>query len=164
MFSQTVEYALRAMIHLASLGEGEALTSEMIAERTQVPRGYLSKVMRSLVLAELVVSQRGPSGGFSLARPAARISMLEVVNAVDPLHRITQCPLGNPAHLRLCPLHHRLDEAIAMIEKEFRGTTLAEVLESRPDKACRALTVTGAPGRDAGDPAPDSPRTPAPKR
>lgn len=142
MFSQTVEYAMRAMVHLCSTQQGEALTSEVIAERTRVPRGYLSKVMRDLVLADLVTSQRGPNGGFSLARPAAQISMLDVVNAVDPLHRITECPLGNPAHINLCPLHRRLDESIAAIERDFKRTSLAEVLESRSgtDRACRALT------------------------
>lgn len=144
MFSQTVEYAMRAMIHLAGLPEDASVNSEAIAERTQVPRGYLSKVMRDLVLADLVRSQRGPNGGFCLARPASKISMLEVVNAVDPLHRITRCPLGNPAHMHLCPLHRRLDDAIATIETEFGRTSLGEVIRSDPDarRACRALTGT----------------------
>ncbi|MBN8644559.1 MAG: Rrf2 family transcriptional regulator [Planctomycetes bacterium] len=152
MFSQTVEYAMRAMVHLATLAQGEALTSEVLAERTKVPRGYLSKVMRDLVLADLVLSQRGPSGGFTLARPPSHISMLEVVSAVDPLHRIKECPLGNPAHVSLCPLHRRLDDAIGMIEREFNGTSLAEVLESRPERSCRALTVAvKAPRRGKRD-------------
>lgn len=143
MISQTIEYALRAMNHLAGLGPGATASSESIAERTKVPRGYLSKVMRDLVVAGLVESQRGPSGGFCLARPANRLSILDIVNAVDPIRRIRQCPLGNPAHLSLCPLHRRLDDALAMIEQEFRSTTLAELLESSQQTArqCRSLVV-----------------------
>lgn len=141
MLSQTVEYALRAMVHIAAIPPDSALTSEAIAERTKVPKGYLSKVLRDLVVAGLITSQRGPSGGFSLSRPAPKISMLEVVNAVDPIQRITKCPLGNPAHLQLCPLHRRLDDAIATIERDFAKTSLAEIVESssRAGKSCRTL-------------------------
>ena len=124
MFSQTVEYALRAMMHLASL-DGKPVTSDRIALQTGVPPGYLSKVMRDLVRAELVLSFRGPGGGFVLSRPAAEISMLDVVTAVDPIRRIHQCPLGKAEHAGLCPLHRHLDGALADIERCFANTTLA---------------------------------------
>lgn len=141
MLSQTVEYALRAMVHLAALDPETATNSQSIATATKIPHGYLSKVLRDLVVAKLVTSQRGPSGGFCLARQAAKISLLEVVNAVDPLTRITQCPLGNPAHIALCPLHTRIDHAIAMIETEFEKTSLAELVQSsaRDKITCRLL-------------------------
>lgn len=116
------------MMHLAALPSGAAANSESIAERTKVPQGYLSKVLRDLVVAELVTSQRGPNGGFTLAREPSRISMLDVVNAVDPIQRILKCPLGNPAHVKLCPLHRRIDDALDTIEREFGKTSLAEVL------------------------------------
>lgn len=141
MLSQTVEYALRAMVHVAGLEPDQALSSEVLAQRTQIPKDYLSKVMRDLAVAQLVKSQRGPNGGFKLARPAAQISLLDVISAVDPIERIVRCPLGNPAHLNLCPLHRRMDHAIAMIEQEFRKTTLAELLASgaAESSSCRIL-------------------------
>lgn len=143
MLSQTVEYALRAMIHLAALDGGVSTNSETIAERTRVPQGYLSKVLRDLVVAGLVNSQRGPNGGFSLAREPRSISMLDVVNAVNPIERISACPLGNPSHTQLCPLHQRLDDALDMIERQFRDTTLAEVLADggKSSKECRTLVT-----------------------
>lgn len=149
MLSQTMEYALRAMTCLAQLDPEESANSETIAERTQVPQGYLSKILRDLVVAELVDSQRGRNGGFSLARPANKISLLDVVNAVDRLQRITRCPLGNPAHLKLCPLHQRIDRALDHIEREFQGTTLDEVLvpaRSAPDR-CRSLVAPRVRGK-----------------
>jgi DNA-binding IscR family transcriptional regulator len=65
------------------------------------------------------------------------LTILEVVNAVEPIGRIRECPLGLAAHgARLCPLHKRLDNALAMVEAAFRRTTLAEILaeptKSRP--------------------------------
>lgn len=141
MLNQTIEYALRAMIHLASLGQDAAANSETIAARTKVPKGYLSKILRDLVVGGLVNSQRGPNGGFTLSRPPATISMLDVVNAVGPIERIKSCPLGNPDHLHLCPLHRRLDDAMGMIEHEFARTSLAEVLETSTAgrRHCRSL-------------------------
>lgn len=141
MFSSTFEYALRAAVNLASV-QGSSVSAERIAECTQVPPGYISKVMRDLVLAGLVESQRGPNGGFRLARPATEISVLDVMSAVAPMARIDSCPLGNAAHINLCPLHRRLDDAIAGVEKAFGETSLAELVEqpSKGEKQCRRLT------------------------
>ena len=65
----------------------------------------------------------------TLAKPAEEIAILEVVNAVEPIQRIRTCPLGLAAHgVHLCPLHRRLDDALAMVEEAFKASTLAELL------------------------------------
>lgn len=139
MISQSVEYALRAMSFLATL-EGGAASSVVIARTTRVPQGYLSKVMRELVRGGLVRSYRGPKGGFVLSRAPASISVLDVVNAVDPIERIERCPLGNPAHANLCPLHRCIDEALAQVELDFSRTSLGAVLEhAGRGRCCQAL-------------------------
>ncbi len=128
MFSQTVEYALRAIVTIAQ-HRGKACTAQQIAEITQVPAPYLSKMMQGLVHAGLVISKRGLHGGFLLAKDAKELTILTVVNAVDPLKRIYQCPLGIDAHEgNLCPLHRRLDHAMAVVEDSFRETTVADLL------------------------------------
>ena len=133
MFSQTVEYALRAVVHLAS-NVPNAQTTEEIAKATRVPQAYLSKVLQSLVQAGVVKSQRGIGGGMSLARAPTELTILEVVNAVDPIRRIVTCPLNLAAHgVRLCPLHRRVDNALALVEDAFRSTTLQEVIDEPTD-------------------------------
>ncbi len=130
MFSQTVEYALRAVVYLASQAP-EARTTDQIAAATRMAdkRPYLAKVLQGLARKGLVVTQRGVGGGVSLARPPERVTILDVVNAVEPVRRITTCPLGLAAHgARLCPLHKRMDDALAHVERALGGTTLAEVL------------------------------------
>ncbi len=128
MISQTAEYALRAIVWLAAHGT-EPQTTVQIAKATRVPAGYLSKVLQSLGRARLVSSQRGLYGGFTLARPAGEIHVLEVVNAVDPIQRIRTCPLGLKSHgKKLCALHQRLDDAIAHIENAFSESTIADLL------------------------------------
>ncbi len=127
MFSQTAEYALRAVVYLASEG-AEARTAQQIAAATRVPVGYLAKVMQSLSRAGVVHSQRGLHGGFTLSRPAGELTVLDVLQAVDPIRRIRGCPLGLKGHVNLCPLHRRLDQAIGMVEDALRRSTIAELL------------------------------------
>jgi Rrf2 family protein len=136
MISQTAEYALRAIVYLAGQ-EGAACTTTQIANTTQIPAGYLAKVMQSLSRARLVKSRRGVNGGFILAHDSRELSILTVINAVDPIQRFSECPLGIPSHgPRLCPLHHRLDQAAEMVEDAFGKTMVAELLavpqERRP--------------------------------
>ena len=119
---------MRAVLALAA-GGGRSLTTQQIAETMHVPRSYLSKVLQSLVHAKLVVSKRGLTGGFVLARSAELISLLEILNSVNPIQRIESCPLDLDEHRsELCPLHRRLDQAMGMVEDAFAKTTLAEIL------------------------------------
>jgi len=128
MFSNTVEYALRAVVYLAYEAP-EARTTAQIAEATKVPKDYLSKILQGLAKKEIVQTQRGVGGGVSLARGPGELTILDVVNAVEPIERIKSCPLGLKSHgIRLCPLHRRIDDALAMVEAAFAKTTLAEVL------------------------------------
>src|SRR5205814_9998569 len=102
---------------------------QQMAQVTKVPMAYLSKVMQSLGRAGLVHSQRGLHGGFTLVHEPTKLTISDVVQAVEPLQRIRSCPLGLEAHrVRLCPLHKKLDDALSLIEKAFRETTLADVL------------------------------------
>ncbi len=148
MFSQTVEYALRAMVHLAREAPASC-TTEQIAQAMQVPKAYLSKVLQALVRAGLVNSQRGLGGGMTLSREACELNLFEAVQAVDPIQRIRACPLGLAEHAeQLCPLHRRLDEALASVEKAFRATTLDQLLE--PDASgYNKIAVAGATARPA---------------
>ncbi len=143
MFTQTAEYALRAIVSLADSSGGQPLTTQQIANLTQVPLNYLSKIMQALGRGGLVESQRGKHGGFTLAKPANRLTILDVLNAVDPLPRIRSCPLHLKTHSRqLCPLHRRLDDAIGSVERAFAETAIADLLA--PQRDIRPLcAVTG---------------------
>ncbi|MBU0756208.1 MAG: Rrf2 family transcriptional regulator [Planctomycetes bacterium] len=134
MISQTAEYALRALVWLSE-HQDLPQTTEQIATAMNIPTGYLSKVLQTLGRANLVQSQRGLGGGFVLAKPPDRISILKIINAVDPIQRIRECPLGRK-HVgeKLCPLHDRLDAALALIEDTFRACTLADLCPSEGER------------------------------
>lgn len=128
MFSQSVEYALRAVVHLAMHASTPQKTSE-IAASTKVPAAYLAKVLQGLRARNIVVMQRGAGGGVSLAKTPEELSILDIVNAVEPIQRIHTCPLELKSHgVRLCALHRRMDDALRQMETAFRESTLAELL------------------------------------
>ncbi len=144
MISLTAEYALRGIVYLADQN-GQPKTTAQIAGATNVPVGYLAKVMQNLSRARLVHSQRGLRGGFTLVKDPAHTTMLEVVHSVDPLRRFPDCPLGIEAHGKnLCSLHRRLDDVAAMVEEAFGGVTIAELLAVPPHRKplCRFPSVT----------------------
>ena len=129
MLSQTVEYALRAMVCLAAADPHPQTRSELV-EQTRVPSAYLAKVMRELGRRHLVEAQRGRHGGFRLSRPAGEISLLHVVDAVEPLQRIRTCPLEIDWHgTSLCPLHRELDRAYAAMQEAFARVTVAAIVD-----------------------------------
>ena len=130
MFSQTVEYALRAIVHLAKLPKVLQTTAQ-IAKATQVPAPYLSKVLQTLTREGLITVKRGVSGGFLLSKTPDQLTIYEVVQCVDPIQRIHTCPLELSSHRkRLCSLHKKMDTAMEGIEVVFRSTTLSDLMNS----------------------------------
>lgn len=129
MFSQTVEYALRAVVCLAT-SNTRLLGVTEISDQMDVPAGYLVKVLQQLVRADLVVSKRGKGGGFKLKELPEEISLLDVINAVDPIKRIKSCPLSLPAHCKqLCPLHSKLDASYEEMERTFRTCFVSDMVD-----------------------------------
>jgi Rrf2 family protein len=167
MFSQTTEYALRIIVFLASR-EGKPATTREIAHFTRVPEGYLSKVLQGLSRAGMVSSQRGLHGGSVLRRPPGEITILDVINSVDPLPRIRSCPLGLRTHgVNLCPLHKRLDGAMEQVEKAFADSTIADLL-AEPTSSTPLCEMPPLPPLAPSQTAPASAaadkRSPAPAR
>ncbi len=128
MFSQTTEYALRAMSWLALSPDALVPTAELAA-KTKVPPHYLAKVLQQLATADLVKGRRGVRGGYRLTRPAGQITLLDVVRSVSEIKRITACPLGLENHSgSLCPLHSRMDAAAKTIIDLYGSVSLADLV------------------------------------
>ena len=148
MISQSAEYALRAVVTLATHPDVRMSTAS-IADATKVPAGYLPKVLQALARGGLVASIPGRIGGFALVRSPGSISVLDVVNAVEPIRRIESCPLNLKSHrTALCPLHRRLDQAAEAVERAFAATTIEEILED--PAPLRALSETTGLGTSSG--------------
>jgi Rrf2 family protein len=129
MISKTAEYALRAITCMAAASD-KPHSADVLAEKTKVPRRYLTRVMQDLAAAGLVTSKSGPGGGYVLAKATGKLTILDVINAVSPLERIKECPLGLDSHTALCALHAELDRAYAATQAAFAAVTIEQLLES----------------------------------
>jgi Rrf2 family transcriptional regulator, iron-sulfur cluster assembly transcription factor len=134
MLSQTAEYALRAVLHLASeVGEEGRLPVAQIAEPLGVPQNYLSKVLHTLAREGVLTSNRGPGGGFGLAVPAESLPLSAVVDPFDRLTQRQQCLLGRSkcSDTSPCAAHGRWKEIAEQLRQFFEETTIAELLEQK---------------------------------
>ena len=127
--SQTAEYAIRAMSAIATLPEGTRIRTTDLGRATGIPAPYLSKILRRLVLANLLASQKGQGGGFSLARPATEIPFIDILNAIDafPTNGICAFGWGHCDQLSPCPLHDAWSRLNGHIEDWANETNLAEI-------------------------------------
>lgn len=127
MLSPTVDYALR-VVKLLAVERPASFTAEQIAAQTEIPFDTTTALIQQMVAADLI--HAGQAGAaFSLIAKPERLSMLDVVQAVEPIQRIRFCPLGNKSHgARLCAMHRRLDDALAKVEAAFAETSIASVL------------------------------------
>lgn len=136
-FGQSGQYALRAMVRIGSLKAGETITGVELAESTGVPPHYLSKLLRKLVEGGLLRSQRGPQGGFCLARPARSIRFADILDAVGSEFEGNRCAFGwgkcNPR--APCPLHPAFMKLNSLVEAWRDETTLADVCEGKEQRA-----------------------------
>lgn len=77
------DYALRALIEIAAHSDEDPVSAEELGRRQQIPRGFLQAILADLRRAGIVLSQRGQAGGWRLAKPAAEVSVADVIRAVD---------------------------------------------------------------------------------
>ncbi|HET9426084.1 MAG TPA: Rrf2 family transcriptional regulator [Gemmatimonadaceae bacterium] len=130
MLSQTVEYALRAVLYIAREHPRSIPVSD-IAEAVQAPRGYLAKILGDLARAHVLESSRGPSGGFRLGALPERIALADVVSVIEG-DAARRCLLGhgkcgeNPT----CTAHERWAPIASDMDAFFGKTTLADLLHT----------------------------------
>lgn len=124
---QTAEYALRAMAYLATLPRGHGLTSQALSEHTGIPVAYLSKILRRLVVAGLLRSQKGHGGGFSLLKAPQHITFKAILSAVDCEAEAGRCAFGwGECNPRVpCPLHDAWTVLNGAFQEWASDTTLA---------------------------------------
>jgi Rrf2 family protein len=133
--SRKVDYALRAVIHLANEEVSERTCSvAQIAARERVPRQFLEKIVQQLIHKGLVRSRRGAHGGYVLARPAEQVTFRDVIEAVEGPITLNVCVDGSSscALQPTCRMFRVWEEGQRVLLEIFSQTTLKEIAASRP--------------------------------
>jgi len=139
LFSTRAEYGVRLMVELGRQAGERPVALATIAESENLPLSYLEHLVAKLRRAGLVESQRGAHGGYRLARPANRIEMLEVVQALEGAIAPMECFQLTPEGKVSCSHETDGDHACATkllwtkvqggVTKALSGTTLAELVD-----------------------------------
>jgi Rrf2 family protein len=144
--SRKIEYGLRAMIFLAAQPAGKVVPFREIARRMDVPQDFLAKILKTLVGRGLVKSTRGAHGGYQLAAPAAAISMLDVIEAVEGPVKVNVCQDDHDScHLSHgCTMYGVWKLGQERMLEVYRNARLDKLAMSEMRPALRPLPVISA--------------------
>jgi len=125
--TRRTDYAIRILIELARRGADAPLSVKAIAVAQEVPYAFARGIQRDLVAAGLVVSKRGATGGIALARPAAQISMLQIVEAIQGKVSVSVCSNdpGWCSRMGGCSVHKVWCEADRLVSAHLASHDLA---------------------------------------
>ena len=107
IFSRQCEYALQAVLYLALKPSGTMSSIKELTKVLKIPYHFLGKILQDLVYKGLLISQKGPNGGFALAHPSSEITLFHIVEAIDGLDFLNTCVMGFPecSGQNPCPMH-----------------------------------------------------------
>jgi len=134
--TRQADYALRAMLYLSELEPMKKAATSQIAEQQRIPPSFLAKIISQLSIAGLIHTSRGARGGVELARAPEKISVLEVVEAIDGPISLNECsaqpdgcPFGEECPIRpiWCSTQHDLVDRL-------RATTFGQLLAAKAAK------------------------------
>lgn len=132
--NKRADYGVRVVLALARRPEGVQLPSLVVQEEMQIPRAFLQQIVAALARAGILLTTTGPRGGLQLARPAAEISLRDVVEALQGPIVVSAClcgpdvcPLGPN-----CPVRSRWGSLQGLILREMEGTSLASLADDAP--------------------------------
>jgi Rrf2 family protein len=143
--TRAADYAVRVMVHLATLPEDQRALLPELARATEAPGSFLSKVLQSLAHAGLILSRRGKAGGFSILARGRSASMRDVVEAVDGPICLNVCLNGGKDCDRRswCPAHPMWARAQrAMLDVLMSATVSAMAAKATPPAAAAVLDST----------------------
>ena len=132
IYSRPCEYALRALTYITVNSDSELIRTQEIAETEGLPAPFLAKLLQQLARSGILVSVKGPKGGFGLARPPKEISLLEVVTAIDGEDGFMRCAIGlaECTDTAPCPLHDTWKPLRDQILDYMAGRSLANLAEA----------------------------------
>ncbi|MDI6710973.1 MAG: Rrf2 family transcriptional regulator [Bacillota bacterium] len=154
ILNRATDYAFRAVLYLSLLPAGQVVEGKTISEDERIPMRFVLKILRTLSQAGIVRSHRGVKGGYSLARPPAEITMLDVIEAMEGPVRLNRCLISpeecNKRFTSKCPVHRALYAAQQALRDQFRRYNF-EMLAAPPSGSPPDKLPTGS-GPSAGRP------------
>lgn len=146
ILSRTSQYAVQALIYMATQPADTPVLNKDIAERLGVPAPYLTKILQSMVKGNLLVSFRGRLGGFQLREGGRDISLMQIVQLTEGAAFADNCLLGlkKCSAVTACPLHFRWVPVKEKILKLLEETTLGKLADAVNTGKYRLADIPGS--------------------
>lgn len=135
MLSNTCKYAVRALIYLGKYSaDGTKIGIKKISADLAIPTPFLGKILQNLVKQNVLVSTKGPNGGFGIGQRTVDISLYDIVRIVDGEDFFKNCLIGHqPCSThhdseKPCPIHSRFSPIRAQLIQFYQETTISEIL------------------------------------
>jgi len=111
--------------------EKKNIELKVIAEEQDIPRHFLSKILQQLVKNDLLVSMKGPTGGFRLSKSPEKITLIEIIESIDGLGVFNKCGIGFKQcnDKKPCPIHDEYKKVRAQVEHLFRSKNLQDLVK-----------------------------------
>ncbi len=129
--TRQADYAVRAVLYLARLGQTERAATSQVAQEQNIPPSFLAKIISQLSIAGLLHTSRGARGGVTLAREPKDITLLEVIEAIDGPIMLNEC-VTEPSTCTFddnCPLRPVWCDAQTELVARLKGTNFAQMLQ-----------------------------------
>lgn len=137
LYSKGCEYAIRALMHVAPTNGTKRFQAKTVCEKAGIPEPFTRKVFQSLVSGGFLEAARGPGGGYQLTEDPGRITILEIIKAVDGEGVFDGCIMGLPEcnELHPCPLHEIRSVTKHHLLSQLESTSLQDLIESHKERA-----------------------------
>lgn len=129
LYSRPSQYAIRALANLAVYPTGTFRMTSDLAQEEGIPSPYLGKILQSLARAGVLRSQKGPGGGFALAREPKQILLIDIIEAAEGTESLHSCAVGLAEcnDEQPCPLHEHWKAVRDQIREYLETTSLLEL-------------------------------------
>jgi len=135
MLSATCKYGIRAVLFIASKPDQKTNTGlKEISEKLKIPQPYLAKILQILARKKILHSSKGPHGGFYLLIPAAKLTLMDIIDAIDGRNFFDscyvtgdRCNFDKPDQGR-CVLHNDLRQEKEQLERFFSSKTVGDLI------------------------------------
>ncbi len=131
LFSRQCEYALQAVLYLALKPQDKLTSIRELTEKLEIPYHFVSKILQDLTKKGLLISHKGPAGGFGLKKSANEITILQIIEAIDGLSFMNNCVLGFPecSNDKPCAVHKKWGEIREVIHQMLASNSILKMAE-----------------------------------
>jgi Rrf2 family iron-sulfur cluster assembly transcriptional regulator len=154
-FSKSFGYALRGVLYIALMHDQKQYVQvEEIASTLAVPRHFMGKILKNLSKKKVLLSVKGPSGGFSLNEHTLQMQLMLLVEITDGMQgfnscvlRVRKCSPSNP-----CPMHRQMEEVKMKLKSILTDTTIGDLLGKNDEDFIRSISTNTETGLQLSNP------------